>query len=148
MTATNHVLTGIVISATVSNPAIGLPLAFMAHFALDSLPHFDIPAHQHTSKKFLYVLGSDMTVASTILFTILLLQPAHWQVLIAGGVLCASPDLMWLPRWINELKSKPNKPKGPIARFHSKIQRYAHPDRWDVEAAWFVVFGWLALHLV
>ena len=41
MTATAHALVGGAIAASVSNPAIGLPLAALSHPILDMIPHWD-----------------------------------------------------------------------------------------------------------
>ena len=65
MTATNHVVTGIAIVALVPNPAISLPLAFLAHFALDALPHFGDRKHRSKSlDRLRYVLPIDMALAA------------------------------------------------------------------------------------
>ena len=39
MILTPHILAGAVVAAKISNPVIGLPLAFLSHFLLDALPH-------------------------------------------------------------------------------------------------------------
>ncbi len=139
MTASNHTITGICIAASISNPVVALPLAFFAHFALDALPHFGFKTH--TSKYFNYVLSADMGLALALLISLALLQPSNWQVLVAGGVLCASPDLMWLPRWLNELRGKDNPDMGLIRRFNARIQ-WGEQQTWfgvACEVAWFCV---------
>lgn len=119
MTATNHTLTGALIAAVVPNPIMAICLAFMAHFVLDALPHF---AFKDTkSSKFLYFLSADMGVAAAILLALFLLHPPHWALLIAGGIACASPDLMWLRYLIHDIKGQ-KLSLGPIARFHAKVQ--------------------------
>jgi hypothetical protein len=135
------------VGAAISVPAVAIPLAFGLHFALDSLPHYDSPDKEHTSKRFLYVLFADMAVAAALLLSVAFLQPHNWLLLIACGIACASPDLMWLPRWINEIRNKPNKAMGVVRNFHSKIQRYAKPENWWAEAIWFMVFSFIFLHL-
>ncbi len=137
MTATNHVITGMVVGAAVVNPIVAIPLALMAHFVLDALPHYGLG--KHTDTKFLYVLSSDMGAAMALLIVVAALQPANWLLIIASGIACASPDLMWLPRWISELSGKKNKPMGPIRRFHAKIQ-WAEHESWrnaTSELVWF-----------
>lgn len=128
MTATNHTITGALIVASVSNPIIAVPLAIFAHFVLDALPHFGFKSH--SSRLFTIVLSADMGLAASVLLGILLLQPSNWILLITGGVLCASPDLMWLPRWINELRGKENPDMGIIEKFHANIQ-------WAEQQTWF-----------
>ena len=42
MTATAHALVGGAIAASISNPALGLPLAAISHPILDMIPHWDL----------------------------------------------------------------------------------------------------------
>ena len=42
MTATAHALVGGAIAASISNPAIALPLATLSHPILDMIPHWDL----------------------------------------------------------------------------------------------------------
>lgn len=42
MTATAHALVGGAIAASISNPAIALPLASLSHPILDMIPHWDL----------------------------------------------------------------------------------------------------------
>ncbi len=119
MTATNHVLAGAIIVAFIDKPLIALPLAFLSHFVLDMIPHFGWKGDKNGN--FLYILAADMAIASSILISIFVLQPPHWQWLIAGGVIASSPDLGWLYYWIYELKGI-KKPLDPFSRFAAKIQ--------------------------
>ena len=119
MTATNHTLTGMLIMAAVPAPIMLIP-AFLSHFVLDSLPHFG--ASNHTHKSFIAILLTDMVLALMLLLFIVLVRPEHWPLYVAGGILGASPDLMWLGPWLNELRSKPKKAFGKVRRFHSWIQ--------------------------
>ena len=41
MLLTPHTLAGVVIATKVTNPYLALPLAFLSHFALDIVPHWD-----------------------------------------------------------------------------------------------------------
>lgn len=143
MTATNHVITGVVIGAVAANPVIALPIAVLSHFVLDALPHFG--GFVHTSRAFLYSLSADMAAAAGTLLVIILLRPTHWPVLVMAGIAAASPDLMWFPRWLNELRGKANKPMDQIARFHSAIQRSETKKGILVEIVWFLSIGYLLL---
>ncbi len=42
MTATAHALVGGAIASSISNPALGIPLAFASHPILDMIPHWDL----------------------------------------------------------------------------------------------------------
>jgi hypothetical protein len=137
MTATNHVTTGALIGSIIINPWLAIPVSFFAHFALDALPHYDGP--EHTSKRFLYELSVDFGLAAGVLMSIFLLSPTNWPVIIACGVACASPDLMWFRYWMAELRGKKLK-LGKVASYHSKIQRYAKHSLFNlgIEMVWFI----------
>jgi hypothetical protein len=133
VTATNHVLTGAVIGFLLPAP-VALPLAFLSHFVLDSLPHYGNAVH--TSKSFITLLFSDMFLASLFLLTLLVSQPDNWQWALGGGMAAASPDLMWLPHWLNDLAGKPKRRFNLIERFHSKIQWGERKYFWPIELMW------------
>ncbi len=139
MTATNHVLTGVLIVSVVHNPAIALPLALLSHFVSDALPHYGDMLVGLSSFKFKLILGADVYLAFMMLVLLLILHPAHMWLLIFGGILAASPDLMWLPDFIAALRGKIAPVYGKIRRFHSKIQWYQQPNGVWIEAAWFIV---------
>lgn len=42
MTATAHALIGASLAATLSNPLVGIPIAFFSHFLADLVPHWDV----------------------------------------------------------------------------------------------------------
>jgi len=139
MTATNHVLTGMVIASAIPNPAIALPAALLSHFLMDALPHYTDPDIGINSFKFKLILGADAYIAAMCLLLVFMLQPANMWVIIAGGILAAAPDLMWLPDFIAALKHEPAPVYGSIRQFHHRIQWWAKPAGAYVEAVWFVV---------
>lgn len=51
MTATGHAVIGTVIAATISNPFVAIPLAFVSHLAADSFPHWDSGTHEKEKTK-------------------------------------------------------------------------------------------------
>lgn len=127
--------------AFIDKPLIALPLAFAAHFALDALPHFAI----RTAKtNFFYFLAADMGLAASLLLSMMLLRVPNWPWLVAGGVLCASPDLMWLYYLVYELKGKKKEKLDPVAAFHAKIQKYELENIWGL----LIEIGWLFAGLV
>ena len=136
MRATNHVLTGALIGATISLPAVALPAALASHFILDALPHFG--GENHRSKVFLVELIFDALLALLFLATLYNRQPHNWLLMAGCGILAASPDLMWLPRYIKELKlgRKLKRPMNIINRFHSRIQWSERPYFWWIEFVW------------
>jgi hypothetical protein len=135
MTATNHVLTGVLIGAVVVNPWFALPAAFISHFVLDSLPHYG--DEDHLGRDFKFVLTTDAIFAIFVLLAIAILQPVHWPILLLCGVVAESPDLMWLPLYIRDLRHLPKKPLNAFDRFHTKIQWGERPWGFLVEIVWF-----------
>lgn len=137
MTATNHVITGIVLASAIKQPAIALPLAFISHFILDALPHFGNHKLTHGKiQNFSIYLAVDMAVAASLLMVTFFLAPQGWQAMLAAGILAASPDLMWIPKYVSMLKSKPEPKKNWIKNFHSRIQ-HESPSGAIVELVWF-----------
>jgi hypothetical protein len=57
------------------------------------------------------------------------LHPSNWLLVIACGVACASPDLMWMPDWIRLISGKKPKMPGIFKKFHAKVQ-------WAEKYAW------------
>lgn len=142
MTATNHVITGAVIATVVTTPVVAIPLAFGAHFALDALPHMGKAGEisDAGSKKFAYYLALDASLAASILLSLFLLGVPGWPLLIACGIACASPDLMWMPKFIRaQLGHKSKESDNPILRFHTWVQWCERKWGWIVEIFWFVV---------
>ncbi len=139
MTATNHVLTGIVIASTIHAPLIALPLALVSHFVLDAIPHFANQFIGFSDFKFKLILGTDIYIAGMCLLMVFFLHPARMWIILFGGILAASPDLMWLPDFVAALRREPAPAQNRLRRLHSKIQWYQKPNGIWVEAVWFVV---------
>jgi hypothetical protein len=136
MTATNHVLTGAIIGASIGSPLLALPIALLSHFLLDAVPHYSDETMHHAHKSFIAILFTDMVLAASILIWLALMSPVGWQIMVACAVVAASPDLMWLPPWLIELKGKIPKPFGKIRQFHHAVQWSTKPWGILVELAW------------
>ncbi len=136
MTATNHAVAGAIIAVYIHEPVLALPLALASHFVLDSLPHIGIKGY---NRLFTKVLFTDILVCSIFLIAIILIKPAHWQLLISCALLAMSPDLMWLPRYIRHLRHKSQKPMNRIMNFHKNIQRHEIVWGYFVEIPWFII---------
>lgn len=146
MTATNHVMTGAVIGAAIGNPWLALPAALLSHVVMDALPHFDLST-DHTSRSFLYGLVTDIALAGSFLLFLLLFQPDGWLVFAACGVAAASPDLLWIPHWIQEFKGKPWNPQRRLEKFLDRIQWSTGPWGIAVELPWLGVMLYLFFRL-
>lgn len=145
MTASNHTVTGAVIGAAIANPYVALPVAFFSHFFMDMLPHYDYNGDEHTTRRFLYVLFTDIGILSGFLLFILLSQPVNWPIIVASALIAASPDLGWAPYWIAELRGKPRE-FGPISAFLKRIQ-FERPWGIYVEIPWFIAMTYIFLRL-
>jgi hypothetical protein len=146
MTAINHAVTGSIIAAYIHEPLIALPLALVSHFVLDSLPHLGVDSHD--TRLFKKVLTTDMILSILFLAAIAVFQPAYWLLIIGCALLAMSPDLMWLPLYIRELKHRPDRPFNLIMRFHQNIQEYEYAWGYLVEIPWLVVtLGFLTISL-
>jgi len=150
MTATNHVITGSVFLATTVTHLplwLSLPIAFLLHFVLDALPHFGQPDDDAAAlRRLKWMLPLDASLAAAILIAILILQPAHWVAILAGGILCASPDLWSATRFFRFLRTG-NTARNPdwFAQFHHRIQWGERLWGIWVELAWALGFGYLLL---
>lgn len=137
MIATNHVITGALIAGTITTPVIALPLAVISHFALDALPHFsDNKRFALHKPAFTQLLLTDALLAASVLLLIFAAAPENWFIIAAGGVLAASPDLMWLSEYQRAIRHQKKPKRNRLARFHAKIQWSATPYGALVELAW------------
>lgn len=136
MTASNHTVTGALIGASISHPLLAIPIALGSHIVLDALPHFGGNI-SHTSRNFKVYLALDAALAASVLFLIMAAQPTNWLLMISCGVVAASPDLLWIPFWIDELQGKARRHANRLNRFLSWIQWGERPWGWIIEAVWF-----------
>ena len=137
MTAIDHAITGAIIASYIHEPAIALPLALASHFVVDSVPHLSF--NSHTSHLFTKVLTLDMYLCTLFLLAIIIFQPAYWLLIIGCALLAMSPDIMWLPQYVRQLKRQPNRPFNLIMRFHQKIQWGEFSRGYLVEISYFIV---------
>jgi len=108
MLETPHALVGMTIAAMIPNPWVGLPLAFLSHFGVDMLPHWN----WEPDARPLSLLG---IVLDLILLEILVVYLAFQSPLklnlAAGAFFAILPDLLEAPyiffgfnnRWVKKL---------------------------------------------
>ena len=134
MTGINHALTGAVIVSVVSVPIIALPLVFVSHFVLDSLPHYGAPfgSRDRFSKN---VWTVDGILLLTFIFFLVI--SSNWFVL-AGALLAVSPDFAWIYRFVvaEKFGSLPPKPANKFNTFHANIQKLEFKKGIIVEILW------------
>lgn len=148
MTATNHGVTGALVAAAISHPAIGLPLALISHFGADMLPHWDYYSRVKRPADRKYYGALDFFLALMILGAIALTVDASAWLILIGGFLAISPDFMWL-RFILKGKTSVTSNRKTLM---SRIRQFHHRIQWletkkivglYAEIAWFVLMIWL-----
>jgi hypothetical protein len=72
MTATGHAMIGTAIAVSISNPVVGLPLAFFSHIAADAFPHWDTGwmRRKKTFTRFFIESVLDVVISLTLPFFI------------------------------------------------------------------------------
>lgn len=127
-----HALTGGVIAYKIGNPALALPLAFVSHFAVDLLPHWNPHLAKEkkrfgcVSKKTTFLVVIDCLIGLTLgLFLAFKALPdiRRMFLVIAGCFLAILPDLIEAPFFFLNQKGKFIK---KLVNFQSKIQYGVH----------------------
>lgn len=135
MTGLNHAATGTAIALIVKRPELALPLAFISHFVLDSVPHGIMPIHR---KKIFASYLIVETIAMTS-FTVLCMLAFRDQWLLIG--LCAFtaflPDVLWPFFFNGRWRDKPG--LRVFYKFHKWIQHSETYRGWLVEVLYFIV---------
>lgn len=127
MTASNHVVAGAVIAAAIPQAAVAIPLAFISHFVMDALPHYgDNDNHSWLNRHFKYVLGIDLLITIVILATLAVAQPIGWVLLVICGLVAVSPDILWVPYFLADLKHE-QREHSRLAKLLKWIQWGEHP---------------------
>lgn len=140
MTGLNHAVTGVLVAVAIKQPAVALPAAFLSHFVIDMLPHWDYKVPGLAKMRHL-VTGVDLLASTWLIILLAFLLPSHGWLALFGGFLSILPDTMWLP-YILHGKSSPmhkNTPLHMTRRFHSKIQWSESQLGLIVEIIWFVL---------
>jgi hypothetical protein len=145
MTATNHFLAGVTIASFVGKPALALPLAFMSHYFLDTLPHFGDSKYHQRLKVFIMIWLVDFLVLMCVLGLTLLSSP-WWYAL--AGFLGTSPDLAWVYRFYFVDRNVDINPKNMhwVNKFHNNIQKFEHKWGLIVEIPFAVGLIWLLVN--
>lgn len=108
MTATAHALIGGAIAASISNPAIGLPLAAISHPLADMIPHFDFGiGWRNKTKLKLLIQGSGDLLFGIILTYLIFGQTTDLYYLAAAVFLSEIWDIIQVPYWILNWKFPP-----------------------------------------
>lgn len=125
MTAANHVLAGTIIGTLVHEPLLAVPAALLSHFVMDVVPHFGFKDWEDRarSKRLLnFILIFDGLLLFIV--TIWLLAVNVSGLALVCGFVAASPDFVWVYRFIFQEKFGRQKPRPGtrLTRFHAGIQ--------------------------
>ena len=147
MTATNHALTGALIGLVIGEPLLAIPAAVVSHFVCDALPHYGsaLPSEKllKTNRFRNYLIVEALLCASLVL-VLALVRPEHWLLASFCAFAAASPDFLWIPRYIQTRSGQKWRPN-PFSVFAIRIQWFQRPVGAVVEIAWFT--GGIALLL-
>lgn len=94
MLETPHALVGMVIATTIQNPWVGLPLAFLSHFGVDMLPHWNWEPDARPLSLLGIVL--DLILLEILTFYLAFQSPLKLN-LAAGAFFAILPDLLEAP---------------------------------------------------
>lgn len=153
MTATNHMLTGAVLAVSVQRLWLMAPMAIISHFVLDVLPHFgvhkDDTAKRNKHPLFQYIVFVDVALAISLLVLLpsILSGAVSTGVLLFGMLLAYSPDLIWVHRFMHEIRKKTVQYKPSwLTKFHHEIQWGERTWGVAVELVFFAGMGvWLGV---
>lgn len=148
MIATNHALTGALLGLSIGHP-VALPLAFASHFVLDAIPHYGDDNKRIARASFVLQLLADAAFCGLLVLLLALSGTVNWPLAALCAFLAASPDFMWIPRFLRARKGeKESKPTNPVVRFHSWIQWFQRPIGAAVEVAWLTAAVLLLANIV
>ncbi|MCA9324803.1 hypothetical protein KDA23_01900 [Candidatus Saccharibacteria bacterium] len=149
MTLPNHAMTGALIGLTVSNPAGAVIGAFLSHFLLDVIPHYDVPGETNETRidsrlfQNVQIVGGGL-LCGLIILALLFTRPNAWLL----GSICAAvavlPDALSAPRYFSVKRhGKDIRDNWWFWKFHDQIQWRAAPRYAWIELVWAILFGWL-----
>ncbi len=150
MTAINHAMTGAVIGLSIHQPLLAIPLAFVSHFLMDALPHYDprVPEEElFKSKRFRNYLISEASLCFLLVLVLAISQPTNWLLACICAFVAAMPDLFSINRFWSVRQGKSWRGNA-YSNFASRIQRYAQPKGALLEIVWgLVMLSIIAKHL-
>lgn len=130
MIALNHALTGAAIAIAIKQPALVIPLAFLSHFVLDTIPHFgDMPFYSYGHPLFPYAMAADGLLTIGSVGALMAFNPDQALIIGLGAAFAILPDVFWLGHYSLKWKHW-------FFRFHQKIQWYERPPGMIVEATY------------
>lgn len=141
MTASNHVLTGVLVATALKEPILALPAALASHFVIDSLPHWNywLPNQRQFKRWAIY---ADMILSLALLLTLsVVVVEISTGLIFSAGLLAILPDMMWFPYLVLGKNTPADKDNllHKLRRFHLKIQWSESVKGLLFEIVWFVL---------
>lgn len=115
MISLNHVLAGTAIGLAVKQPMLAAPLAFLSHFVLDAIPHYDYGDKPGT-KLWWKIWTADAVGSFLAILLLAVLAPEAALAILVGGVFAELPDVFWI------YYLRAGRPQTWFFRFHTWIQ--------------------------
>lgn len=167
MRATIHSLTGAAIAMAVKRPELAIPAAFLSHFILDAVPHYNPPGRKRENFKnyeeayekgfknrgFVIIFWTDMMLFLVTLIGVPLLASAGVAPLTVffSAVAAAAPDfdggLRFLLRHFGLIRKKA-RDNYWFSRFHLWFQWMERPWGIYVELVWLAFIIWAITKLI
>lgn len=119
MTATAHALVGGAIAASITNPAIGIPLSFASHPILDMIPHWDLGIGWRKKNKFTFFIESALDLVLGVILAFIIFGRNLDPIYFFGCILASEIwDILMMPYILWGWKF----PFSTVYHFQSKIQ--------------------------
>ena len=115
MLETPHVAIGAVIATKIPNPFIAIPLAFLSHFVLEKVPHWNPHIVTETKKYGMPTKRSITIIAVDVTFALVTGSLIAWQVMpnakhaltiLAASFASVLPDLIESPYFFLKMRTK------------------------------------------
>lgn len=148
MTATNHAAAGAIVAIIIKEPVLALPLAFVSHFLLDTVPHFGYPGHGGFGEALKHRLTYLFILLDVVGFSVLAwtLIGTPWLAKVSA-FLAITPDLVWVSYYFGYEKRDKIPPGKGYLNFHSRIQWCERPWGIWIEVAVMILLISLVLKL-
>jgi hypothetical protein len=93
MLSTPHLLVGAAIVKAIPNPALSLPLAFLSHYALDTIPHWDGSPKAPFGLKTTIAIVIDYAIGASLIYLLTVGYPNQYLIWL-GAFLGTAPDFI------------------------------------------------------
>jgi hypothetical protein len=148
MTWLNHAATGAAIATAIDRPIVALPAAFLSHFVIDVIPHWDFKFKGNLREM---QAGRLIDINLALIFLIIVIAIYHGPagLILASGLIAILPDAIFLPYFTTgkityKFKSRVLK---SFNDFSLAIQKSETRGGIFVELGWFILMNLLIFYL-